>query len=117
MNGRSQRFQLIRGASEANGYSKEPYNADRFYFRAGNCGCASCWGHCPHDLSEKKRPSNTIEINVPMPEFNTNVSVTSDTGIEKRRPTAGKSNLQGKVLFNEEPVAGIEVRLCGETSA
>jgi hypothetical protein len=70
----------------------------------------------PTDLSEKKKPSNAIEIRVPMPEFNTNVSVTSDTGTEKRRPASGKANLQGKVLYDEKPVAGIEVRLCEKMS-
>jgi hypothetical protein len=53
---------------------------------------------------------------------NTNVSssskpdaddvIHSATGVEKEKPAAGKANVQGKVFFNEKPVADIEVKLC-----
>ena len=36
----------------------------------------------------------------------------SGTGVEKEKPGAGKANVQGKVLFNSKPAAGIEVKLC-----
>src|SRR6266550_2436177 len=36
----------------------------------------------------------------------------SATGTEKEKPAAGKTNVQGKVFFNEKPVADIEVKLC-----
>jgi len=36
----------------------------------------------------------------------------STSGSEKQKPVAGKGNVQGKVLFNEQPVEGIEVRIC-----
>ncbi len=36
----------------------------------------------------------------------------SATGVEKEKPAAGKANVQGKVFFNEKPVADIEVKLC-----
>lgn len=38
--------------------------------------------------------------------------VASETGTEKAKPESGKANVQGKVLFNEKPVEGIEVKLC-----
>ena len=38
--------------------------------------------------------------------------ISSGTGVEKERPAAGKGNVQGKVFYNQQPVAGIEVKLC-----
>jgi hypothetical protein len=34
------------------------------------------------------------------------------TGVEKVKPAPGTGNVQGKVLYNGKPVAGIEVKLC-----
>ena len=34
------------------------------------------------------------------------------TGTEKEKPATGKTNVQGKVLFNQKPAATIEVKLC-----
>ena len=36
----------------------------------------------------------------------------SGTGVEKEKPAAGKANVQGKVLYNQQPAPGIEVKLC-----
>jgi hypothetical protein len=36
----------------------------------------------------------------------------STSGTEKQKPAAGKGNVQGKVVFNDQPVEGIEVRIC-----
>lgn len=36
----------------------------------------------------------------------------SGAGTEKEKPAAGKTNVQGKVLFNGKPAANIEVKLC-----
>ena len=36
----------------------------------------------------------------------------SGAGTEKEKPAAGKTNVQGKVLFNQKPAANIEVKLC-----
>src|SRR6266404_1732507 len=36
----------------------------------------------------------------------------SGAGEEKEKPSAGKANVQGKVFYNEKPVANIEVKLC-----
>lgn len=38
--------------------------------------------------------------------------ITSGTGTEKEKPAAGTANVQGKVLFNSQPAAGIKVKLC-----
>jgi hypothetical protein len=38
--------------------------------------------------------------------------VPSETGTEKAKPATGKANVQGKVVFNEKPAAGVEVKLC-----
>lgn len=42
--------------------------------------------------------------------------VHSGTGEEKEKPEAGKANVQGKVLFNDQPASGIEVKLCEKFS-
>jgi hypothetical protein len=36
----------------------------------------------------------------------------AETGVEKVKPAPGTGNVQGKVLFNDKPVANIEVKLC-----
>ncbi|HEX9959697.1 MAG TPA: hypothetical protein VGB00_02030 [Pyrinomonadaceae bacterium] len=36
----------------------------------------------------------------------------STSGEEKVKPAAGKGNVQGKVLYNDQPVEGIEVKIC-----
>ncbi len=36
----------------------------------------------------------------------------STSGAERQKPAAGKGNVQGKVLFNDQPVEGIEVKIC-----
>lgn len=39
-------------------------------------------------------------------------TIPSGTGVEKEKPAAGKGNVQGKVFYNEQPVEGVEVKLC-----
>src|SRR5262245_59844681 len=36
----------------------------------------------------------------------------SGSGNEKEKPAAGKSNVQGRVLFNSQPAPKIDVKLC-----
>jgi hypothetical protein len=43
-------------------------------------------------------------------------TISSGTGTEKEKPAAGKGNVQGKVFYNEQPVEGIEVKLCEKFS-
>lgn len=39
-------------------------------------------------------------------------SPAAETGVEKVKPAPGTGNVQGKVVYNGKPAAGIEVRLC-----
>lgn len=41
----------------------------------------------------------------------------STSGAEKDKPAAGKGNVQGKVLYNDQPAEGIEVKICEEFSS
>jgi hypothetical protein len=43
-------------------------------------------------------------------------TIPSGTGVEKEKPEAGKGNVQGKVFYNSQPAANIEVRLCEKFS-
>jgi hypothetical protein len=38
--------------------------------------------------------------------------IPSGTGTEKEKPAAGKGNVQGKAFYNDQPAAGVEVKLC-----
>ena len=38
--------------------------------------------------------------------------IASGAGIEKEKPEPGKGNVQGKAFYNEQPAAGVEVKLC-----
>jgi hypothetical protein len=38
--------------------------------------------------------------------------IPSGTGTEKEKPAAGKGNVQGKAMYNEQPAVGVEVKLC-----
>jgi hypothetical protein len=39
-------------------------------------------------------------------------TIPSGTGVEKEKPVPGKGNVQGKALYNGQPAAGVEVKLC-----
>lgn len=43
---------------------------------------------------------------------NSNAAQPAEVGIEKAKPAAGTGNVQGKVLYNGQPVENIEVKLC-----
>jgi hypothetical protein len=55
------------------------------------------------DGAAPKSPETRVESDGTIP---------SGTGREKEKPAAGKGNVQGRVLFNEKPAPGIEVKLC-----
>lgn len=59
--------------------------------------------------SDKKEPTPATQVSE-------DGFVASGTGTEKAKPDAGKANVQGKVMFNEKPVEGIEVKLCEKFS-
>jgi len=50
--------------------------------------------------TKKNGPSRTADANAPV------------EGVEKVKPAPGTGNVQGKVLYNNAPVANIEVKLC-----
>src|SRR5687768_18177953 len=39
-------------------------------------------------------------------------STAGETGVEKVKPAPGTGNVQGKVFFNSQPAANINVKLC-----
>src|SRR5215210_2268419 len=43
---------------------------------------------------------------------NADGTIASGTGVEKEKPAPGKGNVQGKALYNGQPAAGVEVKLC-----
>ena len=50
------------------------------------------------------------------PKPNEDGTIPSGTGVEKEKPTAGKGNVQGKVLYNQQPAKEVEVKLCEKFS-
>ena len=57
---------------------------------------------------------NTTTVNTKTPETvrADDEPILSEEGTPKAQPTAGKANLQGKVLYNKKPAEGIVVELC-----
>ncbi|HEX3558039.1 MAG TPA: carboxypeptidase-like regulatory domain-containing protein [Pyrinomonadaceae bacterium] len=69
--------------------------------------------------------ANTLNANANAANPNTNASsagsdadgvIPSGTGVEKEKPSAGKGNVQGRVLYNSQPAVGVEVKLCEKFS-
>jgi hypothetical protein len=60
--------------------------------------------------------ANTKAIATPATEKSDGDYVESEDGTAKATPEAGKANVQGKVLFNGEPVSGVEVKVCQKFS-
>ena len=57
--------------------------------------------------------STTAKATSPSPApLNDDGTIPSGTGTEKEKPATGKGNVQGKAFFNEQPAAGVEVKLC-----
>jgi hypothetical protein len=46
------------------------------------------------------------------PKLDTDGAIASLQGVEREKPAPGKGNVQGKVLYNEKPAVGVEVKLC-----
>ena len=73
---------------------------------------AVCFVGCK-TVSEPESGSKTGEADTTAaPKPDTDGVIHSGSGVEKERPASGKANVQGKVLYNEKPVEGIEVKLC-----
>jgi hypothetical protein len=63
------------------------------------------------------RPANTSTNTAkttapPATKPNADGTIPSGTGVEKEKPAPGKGNVQGKALYNGQPAAGVEVKLC-----
>lgn len=61
---------------------------------------------------ENKAKNENASTDMPKTEKADGKYVESETGTEKAKPEPGKANVQGKVLFNEKPAEGVEVRIC-----
>ncbi|HEX8846439.1 MAG TPA: hypothetical protein VF791_17460 [Pyrinomonadaceae bacterium] len=61
-------------------------------------------------------PEATTETSPTPSEPKTDGTIPSGTGVEKEKPAPGKGNVQGKVFYNGQPVAGVEVKLCEKFS-
>jgi hypothetical protein len=74
-------------------------------------GCASLGGGNANSPSQPTG-ANTAAKNATPAKPNSDGTIPSGTGVEKEKPAAGKGNVQGRVLYNGKPAAGIEVKLC-----
>lgn len=77
-------------------------------------GCASNDQRATNaDVAAVNSPSTSnTKTEMPKTERADKDFVSSESGTEKAKPAAGKANVQGKVLYNEKPVEGVEVKLC-----
>ena len=79
---------------------------------------------CSGTATNSSTPSNTVantnaKANATPGTEKTNGDgefVPSESGTAKAQPESGKANVQGKVVFNGEPVSGVEVKLCQKFS-
>lgn len=56
--------------------------------------------------------TDTTKTTAPPKQPNDDGTIPSGTGVEKEKPVPGKGNVQGKALYNGQPAAGVEVKLC-----
>jgi hypothetical protein len=59
--------------------------------------------------SSKANTSKDADEETPVNEDGT---IPSGDGVEKEKPAPGKGNVQGKAFFNDQPAAGVDVKLC-----
>ena len=58
------------------------------------------------------KSTNKTATTTPPSQPNDDGTIPSGTGVEKEKPAPGKGNVQGKALYNGQPAAGVEVKLC-----
>jgi hypothetical protein len=77
-------------------------------------GCNKSSNEANSNQSTQLASTNTSTTKTPTTaaEPNADGTIPSGTGVEKEKPAAGKGNVQGRVLYNGQPVEGIEVKLC-----
>ena len=66
--------------------------------------------------ADTQSPGTDSSAKTPETKITEDGYVPSGDGTEKEKPAAGKANVQGKVMFNEKPVEGIEVKICEKFS-
>lgn len=66
----------------------------------------------PTSVADTDAATATAKTSQPSTTPNEDGTIPSGTGVEKEKPAAGKSNVQGKVFYNERPAVGVEVKLC-----
>jgi hypothetical protein len=65
--------------------------------------------------TNSNQPGNTNSATsktTPATKASADGTLSSGTGVEKEKPEAGKANVQGKVFYNQQPAAGVDVKLC-----
>ncbi len=63
-------------------------------------------------LKEASGPTKPSHANASSAKSGDDSIIHSGTGEQKEKPAAGHANVQGKVFYNENPAADIEVKLC-----
>lgn len=84
-------------------------------------GCGSLKNIGQKESAGNSVVSNVSNVSTPNAKASPTVSDANDgedeastSGAERAKPAAGKGNVQGKVLYNDQPVEGIEVKICEE---
>ena len=77
-------------------------------------GCNAAEKLSSNNAAGTNTNATTAKGTSPSPDapLNEDGTIPSGTGTEKEKPAAGKGNVQGKAFFNEQPAAGVEVKLC-----
>lgn len=75
-------------------------------------GCAKSSPTLTNANAAGNSPVSETKTEMPKTERADKDFVPSESGTEKAKPAAGKANVQGRVLYNDQPVEGVEVKLC-----
>lgn len=77
------------------------------------CGCKSSGELSSNSTNQPaNQSSNKTGTTKPSSQPNDDGTIPSGTGVEKEKPAPGTGNVQGKALYNGQPAAGVEVKLC-----
>src|ERR1041385_5270840 len=68
------------------------------------------------NVTSKENSNRTASNSASSGKSDSDDVIHSATGVEKEKPEAGKANVQGKVLYDQKPASGIEVKLCEKFS-
>lgn len=76
----------------------------------GNSNSTSQSVNKSSETSETSKTTETTASSKQRP--NADGTIPSGTGVEKEKPAPGTGNVQGRALYNGQPAAGVEVKLC-----